>query len=151
MAFIPKNNGASRRFLAATIDGIALGIVLLPLSVGIPLLTMAFVEENSSMAMIMAILNFVIQWGAIALIYGWFYKNKGATPGKLLLNLQVLDANTGTRIGYGKAFLRDLVGKFLSAITLFIGYAMIWFRDDRRCLHDLIAGTHVVYIEKDKV
>jgi len=63
----------------------------------------------------------------------------------MMMKLRVSHCDTGTNISYGRAFLRETVGKFLSAIILMIGYLMADFRDDKRALHDLIASTQVTY------
>ena len=76
--------------------------------------------------------------------YGWFYKNKGATPGKMIFKMKVVDFESGQNIGYGKMFLREFVGKFCSALILGFGFFMIAWRQDKRGLHDLIAGTQVI-------
>jgi uncharacterized RDD family membrane protein YckC len=64
------------------------------------------------------------------------------TPGKLALGIKVTDER-GERIGFGRALGRYL-GKFVSNLTLFIGYLMPLFTSRREALHDKIAGTLVV-------
>ena len=64
------------------------------------------------------------------------------TIGKRALNLYVLRAD-GTRCGFGLALGRS-VASILSALMLGIGYLMVAFREDKRALHDLIAGTAVI-------
>jgi len=63
--------------------------------------------------------------------------------GKAILGLHVIDEQTGQPPALGKAFLR-LVGYIVSSIILYIGFLMIAFQDDRKGLHDMIAGTRVV-------
>ncbi len=69
-----------------------------------------------------------------------------ATPGKMIVGLQIQRTN-GERIGFGRVFLREIVGKFLSAFILYIGYLMIAWTDKKQGLYDKIADT--VVIEKD--
>lgn len=69
-----------------------------------------------------------------------------ATPGKMIVGLQIQRTN-GERIGFGRVFLREIIGKFLSMFTLFIGYVMIAWTDKKQGLYDKIADT--VVIEKD--
>jgi uncharacterized RDD family membrane protein YckC len=76
--------------------------------------------------------------------YGWFYTRKGASPGKLLMGLQIVDSTDGSRLTYWKAFFREAVGKWISLVPLGIGYLTAFFRDDRRALHDLLFDTAVV-------
>ena len=46
--------------------------------------------------------------------------------------------------GYGTAFLREVIGKFISSILLCIGYLMVAFDGQKQGLHDKIAGTYVI-------
>jgi uncharacterized RDD family membrane protein YckC len=145
------------RVLATIIDGVLLGMVMLPFSVLVtflPYIIMGTDFKNPRFgdnANAFLILTFGLQ--AIYLViyvvakffyFGWFYKNKGASPGKMVLKLKVVNHQTGQNIGYGKTFLRDFLGKFVSGITLGIGYLMVAFREDKRALHDLIADTQVM-------
>lgn len=76
--------------------------------------------------------------------YGWFYSERGATPGKMALELEVVADTSGRRIGYWRAFLRETLGKFISGLPLLLGFIIAGLRSDRRALHDLIFETRVV-------
>jgi uncharacterized RDD family membrane protein YckC len=62
--------------------------------------------------------------------------------GKLALGLQVTDLN-GQKLDFGKAFIRNLC-KFVSNVTLSIGYIIAGLTDKKQALHDIIAATLVV-------
>ncbi len=80
----------------------------------------------------------------ISLFYWIFFTgNCGQTPGKMLLRIQVIRVD-GTNLGYGKAFYREVVGKFLSGIIFAIGYLMAAFDDQKQGLHDRMAKTYVI-------
>lgn len=86
---------------------------------------------------------------AIAVILFWVYKS--ATPGKMALNLSIVDAKTG-----GKPSTGQLIGRYLayyvSIIPLLLG--LIWVGIDKRKQgwHDKLAGTVVVRnMEKEQV
>jgi uncharacterized RDD family membrane protein YckC len=80
---------------------------------------------------------------AIAILYeAWFVVNKGATPGKMILSLEVIRAD-GMRPGWGLAVGRYFA-KQLSTFTLGIGYIMAGIDDEKRGLHDRICNTRVV-------
>ena len=64
------------------------------------------------------------------------------TVGKRAMNLYVVRSDGG-RCGFWRALGRTFA-MFLSAILLGIGFLMIAFREDKRGLHDLIAGTAVI-------
>ena len=75
---------------------------------------------------------FVIGWGLL-----------GATPGKRLLGLAVIDHAGRHPIGPLRAQLR-LVAYTLSSLPLCAGHLLVAFRSDHRALHDILAGTRVV-------
>ncbi|MNI50521.1 RDD family protein [compost metagenome] len=55
----------------------------------------------------------------------------------------------GARISLGIANKRYW-GKIISGLTLYIGYIMVLFTEERQALHDKIAGTYVVDKEKHR-
>lgn len=71
-----------------------------------------------------------------------FLALKGATPGKMALGLKVVSVD-GEPLSWGKAIIR-YVASIVSGLILFIGYIMIAFDDQKRGLHDRIAGTYVI-------
>jgi uncharacterized RDD family membrane protein YckC len=79
----------------------------------------------------------------------WFYRaglessSNQATLGKMAMGLQVTDLH-GKRISLERATGRYFA-KYLSAVTLAIGYLMVAFDKRKQGLHDRIAGTLVRY------
>ncbi|MNP35907.1 RDD family protein [compost metagenome] len=71
-----------------------------------------------------------------------------ATLGKMALGIVVVDEQ-GARISLGIANKRYW-GKIISGLTLYIGYIMVLFTEERQALHDKIAGTYVVDKEKHR-
>lgn len=69
--------------------------------------------------------------------------NWKGTPGKKLQKMRVTDPN-GSELSVFKVFGRNLA-KFLSAILLFLGFAMISWHPKRQGLHDRIAGSIVIF------
>jgi uncharacterized RDD family membrane protein YckC len=67
----------------------------------------------------------------------------GATPGKILIGARIVNED-GSPVGYLKAAAR-YAAEWLSAISFGVGYLFVAFRPDRRALHDLLAGTRVVF------
>lgn len=75
---------------------------------------------------------------------------RGQTMGKKLLGIKIVNFDDESNPGFVKAFLlRALVNGLIGCVPV-IGavYSLVdicfIFREDRRCLHDLIAGTKVV-------
>lgn len=73
----------------------------------------------------------------------FFVGRFAATPGKMVCGLRVVRAD-GSRVTYGRATGR-VFAKWLSSLTLCIGYVMAGFDEQKRALHDHLADTRVVY------
>lgn len=82
---------------------------------------------------------------ALVLVVGW--ARYGTTPGKLLLDLRVVDARSGGRPGAVQAVLR-YVGYFVAALPLGLGFLWIVFDRRKQGLHDKLARTRVVVVEE---
>ncbi len=69
----------------------------------------------------------------------------GATPGKMLFKIKVVDYVDGGNVSADKAFIRS----FFSLVSLFffLGYLWAFKNKDKRTWHDLIAGTKVVSVK----
>jgi uncharacterized RDD family membrane protein YckC len=73
----------------------------------------------------------------------FFYTLFAATPGKMLIGAKIIDMNGGPP-GLTRSLLRSLAARFVE-IMLFVGYFWIIIHPEKRGLHDMIAGTRVVY------
>jgi uncharacterized RDD family membrane protein YckC len=67
----------------------------------------------------------------------------GATLGKMAIGARIVVWD-GSRLGYTRAAVRWLAAR-VSDLFFFAGYLLIAFRADKRALHDLLAGTRVIY------
>jgi uncharacterized RDD family membrane protein YckC len=67
----------------------------------------------------------------------------GATLGKMIIGARIVRMD-GSALGYKWACLRWLAA-IVSEFVCYIGYLFIAFRPDKRGLHDLLAGTKVIY------
>ena len=114
------------RFVAAILDSMILGGV------------------NFALMMIDPALSLVGL--VIALVYYVYFPSSDmmGTPGKSVLGLKITDEH-GNKISMGTAVMREILGKFISAIIMYIGFLMVGFTDRKRGLHDMIANTVVVY------
>ncbi len=83
----------------------------------------------------------------------YFLATRGQTLGKMVCKIKIVDM-AGQNPGFVKAFLlRSVVPGIIGAVPFlgpFFSLAdpLFIFREDRRCLHDLIAGTKVVTAPK---
>jgi uncharacterized RDD family membrane protein YckC len=126
--------GFGRRMLAYLIDSVwLLGLFLLLVLVA----GLVNGDEMSSGGELMA--NIIL-----TVIVLTFWAERGGTPGKLLLGLRIVDADTGGGPPIGRLVLRYF-GYLISALPLGLGY--VWMLWDRRaqCWHDKLAGTLVVW------
>ena len=135
--------GAFIRFVAAFLDGCIVGVITVIPTLVITIVA-ASLDDEGALQVAATLFNNLLSVAAGILYYGWFYKNRGATPGKMLFRLRVVDVESGSNIGYGKTVLRQYLGAFVCMLTLGIGYLIIPFRADKRGLHDFIAGTQVI-------
>ena len=69
---------------------------------------------------------------------------KGATPGKKFVHVKIVDAKNLQDISNKQAITRSL-GYIPSTFLFGIGFLMVGIRKDKRSLHDLLAGTIVIY------
>ncbi|MFA5454050.1 MAG: RDD family protein [Sulfurimonas sp.] len=82
---------------------------------------------------------------SVLLVTILFWKRwRGATPGKKILHVKIVDAKTFGDIDNKQSIIRS-VGYIASTLTFLAGFFMVAFREDKRGLHDLLAGTVVIY------
>ena len=93
-----------------------------------------------------ALAGFVVSF----LVNGYLLATKGQTVGKLLVGTKIVSVETNEIIPLWKVYLLRYVPMFLAAQVPVIGSlismadGLFVFRKDKRCIHDLIAGTQVV-------
>ena len=143
---IPRPAGFWIRFVAWLIDYILCQIVLFPVGVviGVVFAGIASSSRNEALAPLGSLMSFVISLGATWFYEAWMTSSaKQATLGKMALGLQVIDEGS-QRISFARATGRYFA-KIISAIILCFGYFMAGWTDRKRALHDIMAGTYVVY------
>ena len=131
-----------QRFLASFIDGIL--IIFVNYFIGKFIGGANLVNEiRYSSISTMTIVGELLEV-AVGVIYfaGMESSASQATLGKQALGLIVTDVN-GNRISFGKATGRHFA-KWISILTLLIGYLMNTWDSRGQTLHDKIAGTLVV-------
>ncbi|OGS07573.1 MAG: hypothetical protein A2270_09945 [Elusimicrobia bacterium RIFOXYA12_FULL_51_18] len=83
----------------------------------------------------------MLLWALYGAVMVWRF---GATPGKMILKLKVVDAATGVNTAADKAFLRAFFS--LVSLTGLLGYAWALWEKEGRTWHDIIAQTRVIKI-----
>jgi uncharacterized RDD family membrane protein YckC len=88
-------------------------------------------------------LGFVVSIAYFTILIG---NSRGQTVGQMALGIRVIDFNTGSPIGYGRAFLRWLVA-IVSTIVFFLGYLWMLWDKEKQCWHDKAANDVVVPVQ----
>ena len=139
------------RLVAKLIDGLISNLILMPLM----FLTGYFqraIEQNVSIfeVAIYSIAGFLLYYA----IHGYLLATQGQTVGKMLMAVRIVDYDSGQLIPIGRMIgLRDLPVMLASMIPYIGGViaivdALFIFTKEQRCVHDLIAKTKVVKVEK---
>ncbi len=148
----PELAGRGRRLGAYIIDTIIAGIVLVavayfnPGPLGITMLDIVRDPMTQQMSTAGSI-AFVIIFMAIN---SYLLLTKGQTLGKLALGIRIVDAaSNGAATAVKLLGLRYVLVMLVAVIPIIGGLLgvvdfLFIFREDRRCVHDLIAGTKVV-------
>jgi uncharacterized RDD family membrane protein YckC len=150
------NAGFWVRLSAFLVDGVVLGVVVL-VFIDLPLMAYLFnsgivLEPDNEMAVTMAIMAagpiLMLASAAATLLYVVYFvaltagKHQG-TYGKRSMGIYVRN-RSGDRVWIGGSLAR-FVGYIVSWIPLGLGFLMVAFQKRKLALHDLIAGTEVVY------
>ncbi|MGJ9418262.1 RDD family protein [Massilia sp. CMS3.1] len=123
---------------ATLIDTILVAFITLPL------LTMVYGSDywaNDSLAVGPA--DFIISWLLPAIAVVAFWVARGATPGKMAISAQVVDARTGNKPSTGQSIGRYLA-YYVSAIPLGLGLLWVGIDPKKQGWHDKLAGTAVI-------
>ncbi len=119
------------RVVAAIIDSLIIGIAgyLVGMILG-----------GQGESQVPGILSMILAW-----LYGAYQESSPtqATIGKRIMGIMVTDMH-GHRLSFLHATGRHFA-KYISAVILGIGYLMAAFTPKKQGLHDMIAGTLVVY------
>ena len=136
------------RFWAFIIDAYVYAIFMIPAFLYSSLYD-KFLLNETTLDLTEKVALFVYGWVIFFLCQGYLLHTKGQTIGKNLMDIAIVDME-GKQIGLlnivGKRILPVMVVGYVPFIGLvlpMLGYLGI-FRKDKRCLHDLIAGTQVV-------
>lgn len=143
--------GTGRRFVALFLDLVILFFFGIILNFVIELVVPApnhlnYASTREYNIAFNAWYRFTYLWG-VALNAAYYIitlsKMDGQTLGKRAMGIRVVRTD-GQALSMLDAFLRNVIGYFVSIITLFIGFIWAVFDRDNQAVHDKIAGTIVV-------
>lgn len=144
----PRYAGFWIRLAAAFIDGIILSVAFLPISIIFSALNERFYFWGSwdwregtgvGLVLLFTVIRMAVTWAYYVIMTGHY----GATLGKMLFKLKVVGEDMGP-ISYGTAAMREIVGKFVSALVCMIGYIWAGFDERKQAWHDKLAHTFVI-------
>ena len=117
---------------------------------------MGNIEQNPFIYLFAIIVLFIAVVNIMLIIY------RGQTLGKHWLNIAIVKDDTGVKIGFWRyTLLREFIGRnlvigYIPLIQIIvypfyfiIDHAMI-FGEDRKTIHDMIAGTKVIILPENK-
>jgi uncharacterized RDD family membrane protein YckC len=138
------------RLGASIVDGLVVGLVMVPVMylMGVFSHITNGAEPPMTLMLMVAVIAFVV---FVAINYVPLSKN-GQTVGKKVANIRITDLQ-GNKPDVSTIILKrylpvqiagqvPIVGGLVSLIDI-----LFIFRKDRRCVHDLIAGTQVMYVK----
>lgn len=163
----PKYASFFARVVASVIDSIVLGVFLIPIIGGLSEIFFADVDmelfrhnlyQTKHYREVLILLKesgvlAKVQFESIAQLFAFsifiilFWSYTSSTPGKMLLKMVIVDANTLEKPTKKQWTLRYL-GYFVSVLSIFIGFAWVALDKKRQGWHDKIAGTVVIHEQK---
>lgn len=125
------------RFAATVIDTILLMAILMPLLIWM-YGYQALAQQQTGPAG--TLISYILP--IVATLVFWHYRS--ATPGKMVLKLEIVNAETLTQ-PTTRQFILRYIGYFVSTIPLCLGFLWIAFDPRKQAWHDKIAKTVVIY------
>jgi uncharacterized RDD family membrane protein YckC len=122
------------RFGALILDGLIIGVPF------VILIAIAAAADSGALVALFYVLYIVAY-----IVYPVYFEGgpTGATPGKKICGIKVIDMRTGGSIGHGRAFIRFLM-RIVSAIPFYLGYLWMLWDKEKQCWHDKVADDVVV-------
>jgi uncharacterized RDD family membrane protein YckC len=147
-----------RRLLGAIADGLLESLCWLPTSLALMQSTSELMEDgqltpDALMENFWSNFHLSLPYlAALLALQAVLLSLRGQSIGNMLVRTRIVRADDGEPAGFMRAFLlRGFLARAIRQIPL-LG-AIFWivdscfiFRDDKRCLHDLMAGTKVVKV-----
>ena len=91
----------------------------------------------------------IITLGIGYMIWGAIVWGRGQTPALQVLGMRCWRPETGRVAGWWWMALREIIGRLVegifSFVTLLLSFILMLATREHRCLHDMVAGTVVLY------
>jgi uncharacterized RDD family membrane protein YckC len=139
-----------QRFGASILDAI------IGLAFGIPIMlllgTLDYIRRAQQLPLSVTIASVVLGFVGFVLLHGYYLKKGGQTIGKKIVGIRIADLDNNIP-PIGKILGLRYLPIQVAALIPIVGFVyplvdvLFIFRQDRRCIHDLIAGTRVVKVK----
>ncbi len=141
----------SQRLIGAIIDA----LIMLPIAfvmgmiLGVILIAVGIGPDNAMYNLLLTVFGAVIGMGLFLVLNGYLLATRGQTIGKVVAKTRIV-AEDGSLVPFGPLILKRYVPVWVvSQIPLIGGVlallnVLMIFRENRKCLHDDIAGTKVI-------
>ena len=138
------------RFAAIFFDNLILGVPINILTVlSWQILGFTFYNTTNSANIFLLIIFFL----SMLTYYIYFSVKSGATPGKNIYGLKIIDIDTNNNLTYKKSTIRELINRGILSIPLLgflfgiINFFVILSKPERRGVHDKAAHSQVIKSE----
>lgn len=140
----PAYAGLVTRAIAFAVDALIVNLtgVLVGVLVGLALSILDTPEQTDKLLLAIGGVLF-LAWSIAYFIAFW--STTGQTPGNVLMRIRVRRSESDEPLGLRLALVR-LVGLWLAAIPLLLGFLPILLHDRRRGLHDFLSASVVVHV-----
>ena len=141
--------GRGTRLLGAVIDGVLMTVLFLPWVFLTPYWSEVMKGEVSLTHQVQGLL---VSLGIYLVLNGYLLAQHGQTIGKRVLGMRIVSARDGQILPLWKVALLRYFAFVLIAQIPWIGALLSLvnplpiFREDRRCLHDHLAGSKVIRV-----
>ncbi len=140
----PRMAGFWERFAAFLLDSLILGLAVGILAVIFGMPSWIFGSDNLRVFSIFSNIFVLLCVYISPLLYStYFLTQKGATLGRMAMNIKVVQETSLKNLTIQKAIIRALMS-FVSSIPLSLGYTWYFMSDKRQTWHDAVAGSYVV-------
>ncbi|HUO79839.1 MAG TPA: RDD family protein [Steroidobacteraceae bacterium] len=141
----PEYVGFWARVAAALLDTVWVTLLLLPLLalVGGP----GYFTLEHALSATPSLRENLVSYGIPAVVVIAFWRRTLATPGKMAIGAQIVDADTFGKPGFGQLLVRYL-GYYVSTIPLGLGLIWVAFDPRKQGWHDKLANTVVIRIRR---
>lgn len=133
------------RVLASIVDSILMALIIYPVAYAVYGEAYFDVNNPGVEGLGDILLQYVLP--GIAVVLFWFYRS--ATPGKIMLNAKIVDADTLGKPETWQWVVRYL-GYYVSVFTLFLGFLWVAFDSRKQGFHDKLGRTVVIYAERQR-